>query len=157
MSQGASASDWLQAVVDSSDEFATSMLGLSGAKIIEISGTLPQSESAAYIALVGEKTAIQVGLSATPDNSQLLAKALMGMEPEEEDLETAEVADAFSEIANILAGQVKTKMADAQDPVNLGLPMFIRGDLSIPENTEVSIAKATMGDIPVTLLVLKNN
>jgi CheY-specific phosphatase CheX len=150
--------DWMEAVVSSSSELATTMLGMSGTELIATHNTLPSQGSAAYISVVGEQSAVQIGVGATPENVQILAKALMGMTPEEEDLDADEVTDAFSEITNILAGQVKTVIGKKSDiVVNLGIPMFIKGELHVPDSSEVQIAEAKIGDVPVTFLVMKNH
>lgn len=152
-----SISDWMDAVVVSSGELATTMLGMNGTELISIQNRLPDQENAAYISVVGEKSAVQIGVGASPENVQILAKALMGMEPDEEDLAPDEVSDAFSEITNILAGQVKTVIGKKSDiVVNLGIPMFIRGELHVSEASEIKVAFAKMGDVPVTFLVMKS-
>ncbi|MBN2525474.1 MAG: chemotaxis protein CheX [Deltaproteobacteria bacterium] len=157
MSNYPTISDWMDAVVVSSAELATTMLGMSGAELISIQKGLPEQENAAYISVVGEQSAVQIGVGATPENVQILVKALMGMTPEDEDLEADEVTDAFSEITNILAGQVKTVIGKKSDiVVNLGIPMFIKGELHVPESSEVQVAEAKIGDVPVTFLVMKS-
>jgi CheY-specific phosphatase CheX len=149
--------DWMDAVVSSSAELATMMLGMSGAELIATHDRMPSPGNAAYISVVGEQSAVQIGVGATPENVQVLAKALMGMTADEDDLDSDEAADAFSEITNILAGQVKTIIGKKSDiVVNLGIPMFIKGELYIPESSEVQIAEARIGDVPVTFLVMKN-
>lgn len=149
-------SDWMDAVVASSNELASTMLGMPGAQVIQIHNHLSEQENAAYISIVGEQSAVQIGLGASPANCQILVKALMGMEPDDEDLDSDEVIDAFSEITNILAGQVKTVIGKKSDiVVNLGIPMFIKGELHVPESSEIQIAEAKMGEVPVTFLVMK--
>ncbi|MBN2344226.1 MAG: chemotaxis protein CheX [Deltaproteobacteria bacterium] len=157
MSEYPSINDWMDAVVVSSDELATTMLGMSGSELIRTHNGLPKEGNAAYISVVGEQSAVQIGVGATPENCQILVKALMGMEPDEEDLEPDEMTDAFSEITNILAGQVKTVIGKRSEiKVNLGIPMFIKGELHVPESSEVQVAEAKIGDVPVTFLVMKN-
>ncbi|MBN2719349.1 MAG: chemotaxis protein CheX [Deltaproteobacteria bacterium] len=157
MSGYPSISDWLDAVVESSGELATTMLGMTGAELLSTHDRLPGQENAAYISVVGEQSAVQIGLGATPENVQLLAKALMGMDADEDDLDLDEASDAFSEITNILAGQVKTVIGKKSDMVvNLGIPMFIKGELHIPDSSEVRVADAKIGNVPVTFLVMKS-
>jgi CheY-specific phosphatase CheX len=147
--------DWMNAVLAASEELAVSMLGFESADVIQMTEQLPKEGTAAHIALVGENVAAQVGIVTSAEHCQELARALMGMEEDEEDLQEDEVADAVSEMANIMAGQVKTRMAEANNIVNLGLPIFVRGELSFKEEgTELLAAEAKLGDIPVTFLVL---
>ena len=152
-----SISDWMEAVVESSGELATTMLGMSGAELVGMHEKFPGEENAAYISVVGEQSAVQIGVGASPENVQVLAKALMGMTPDEDDLDPEEAVDAFSEITNILAGQVKTHIGKKSDMVvNLGIPIFIKGELHIPDSSEIKIADAKIGDVPVTFLVMKS-
>jgi CheY-specific phosphatase CheX len=151
-------SDWMDAVVESSSVLATTMLGLSGSEVIGTQDAIPQHGSAAYISIVGNDSAVQLGVGATPTSCQSLVKALMGMEPEDEDLDQEEVTDAFSEIINILAGQVKTIIGKKSDAsINLGIPMFVKGELHVPDSSEIQITDARIGDIPVSFLVMRSD
>ena len=132
------------------------MLGMDGAEFVEKIESIPDNEEAAYIALVGEKTALQLGIGVSPTNSMLLARALMGMEPDEPDLEEEEVADAISEVVNILGGQVKNIMSE-KATVNLGLPMFMQGKMFVKDSTDIKVAKVVLGEIPILVLVLKSD
>ena len=148
--------NWLGAMITASEELATSMLGMDDFEMLAIKDKLPDRKNAAYIALVGQSTAVQIGLGASVEGCQQLARSLMCMEPEEEDLPEDEVADAISEIANILAGQVKTIISLGDEKINLGLPMFIRGVMSVSDTTQAVSADVRLGNIPATLLVLKS-
>ncbi len=157
MSDGANIQDWLDAVIEASDELASVALGLDNTELIGIKEAPPENDGSAYIALVGEKTSIQLGILSNKEGCQLMARTLLAMEPEEEDLEESEVADAVSEIANILAGQVKTIMAQKDASVNLGIPIFVHGGIEVTEAMNIAAADMKLGSIPVTFLVLKTD
>ena len=156
MNNTTSASQWLEAVIEASKEFATTMLGMENASFIEEIDKIPENEEAAYIALVGEKTSLQLGIGISKKNSMLLARALMGIKSDEPDLEEDEVADAISEVVNILGGQVKNIMSK-QATVNLGLPMFMQGKMFIKDSIDIKIAKVKLGNILIFVLVLKSD
>ena len=158
MTENLSINDWMEAVVVSSDELSTTMLGLSGVTAEAPVSKMPESKFTSLISVIGNSDAVQIGVGGTMESCQMLVKALMGMEPEEEDLPYEEITDAFGEIANILAGQVKTEInKKAPIDTNVGMPVLIDGTLSVPEESETLSANAQFGDIPVVLLVLRNN
>jgi CheY-specific phosphatase CheX len=158
MTEHLSISDWMEAVVTSSDELSTTMLGLSGVTAEAPEPKMPDSKFTSLISVIGNTDAVQIGVGGTMESCQLLVKALMGMEPEDENLPYEEITDAFGEIANILAGQVKTEInKKAPLDTNVGMPVLIDGTLSVPEESETLSANAMFGDIPVVLLVMKSN
>jgi CheY-specific phosphatase CheX len=151
------AGEWMDAIVHSANEFAMSMLGVDGVHVVEPLQRIPSSGGSAIISLVGDNTAIELGLSLEPDACQDLARGLLGMSAEEGDLPDDEVADALSEVANIVAGQVKSYVADRVTGVNIGLPMFIRGELCPAAETQSVVMAVRLGEIPATLVVLAHN
>ena len=62
MSNGTSATEWLDAVVEASKELATTMLFMDSATLLEKMDKIPDNDEAAYIALVGEKTSLQANI-----------------------------------------------------------------------------------------------
>jgi hypothetical protein len=87
---------------------------------------LPEALCGVYIPLIGDGLALQFGVLAERNVCVQLAKALLGMS-EEEPLDSDEdVFDAVGEIANLIAGGVKVRLA-GQLNVNLGIPLALRG------------------------------
>jgi hypothetical protein len=71
----------------------------------------PAAPHGAYLALVAQGEPIQLGLLADPGGCQLLARTLLGMDPDDEELPTSDVSDAMCEIINIVAGGVKRRVS----------------------------------------------
>ncbi len=149
--------DWLDAVVSSSKDLASTALGIDDFEVISIREDPAKDVESAFIALVGEQASVQIGVASSTEGCQQLARTLLAMEPDEEDLAEDEVTDAVGEVANIIAGQVKTEMAEKSISVNLGIPIFLHGHVKVTEEMELMIADVRMGSIPVSLLVLENH
>ncbi len=155
MSDMRTAEEWLNAAVSSAEELATVALGFDGSEFVGKRDNFPLNSKSALIALVSETVSIQLGVAATEESCQHLARALLAMEPDEDDLPEDDVADAVGEVANIVAGQVKTMMGEADTPIKLGLPLFITGKFDYPEDVEIALADVRVGPVPVTLMILK--
>lgn len=157
MSEAASLDDWMSAAVTSAEELATVALGFEGATYIGKRESMPSNVKSALVALVGDNASVQLGVAATEDGCQKLARALLSMEPEEEDLPEDDVADAVGEVINIVAGQVKRIIGGPDSTMKMGLPLFVHGRFESSEEVETAIADITVGPVPITLLVLKNH
>jgi CheY-specific phosphatase CheX len=84
-------------------------------------------EYGSCISLIRPNGGWNLGLLGTNESCKSLARALLGMEPEE-DLGKEELADALGEIVNMVAGVVKRKLpAGESQELHLGLPLFIAG------------------------------
>ncbi len=110
---------------------------------------------AAYIAVLGESNSIHLGLSTTMQGCHTLARALMGMR-QKDSLPEADVVDGMSEILNILAGKVKSRMITRDPSLKLGLPIFIVGEIQMTGNLERGAADVSLGPVPCRLLVFRD-
>ncbi len=153
----ATTQDWLDTVVAASKELAETALGFDGVEVMGMRETQVPTTGSALIALVGEESSVQIGLTSDNEGCQQIARALLAMEPDEEDLEEADVADAIGEVVNILAGQVKTEMSEKGFSLNLGFPIYVHGYVKKTDGMEMKIADVRMGSIPVSFLVLQNS
>lgn len=155
MSGGAtSIQNWLEASKKSAEELANVALGFDDFEILGEDKSLPVNQEAAFVALIGDTTSVQVGIASNMEGCQALSRALLGMEPDEPDLESSEVADALSEIANILAGQVKIVMAEFDGNLKIGIPIFLSGKIEQSDKIEKLVADVKLGGIPVKLIVM---
>lgn len=150
------AQEWLEAIIPAAEELATVALGMDSCEFLGNTDPNELDTGSAYIAVVGEESSIQLGVSSSVEGCQELARALLAMDPEEEDLADEEVVDAIGEIANILAGQVKRLMAEKNSSFNLGIPIFIQGQVKPTSEMDVAIAKMRIGSIPLSLFVMKS-
>lgn len=90
----------------------------------------PQGVGGSYISLASPDNAIQVGIVSTYSGCRRIAGTLLGLESEEAaGLSDADVADGVGELANVLAGMLKTYVEDADVRLQVGLPMFLVGEV----------------------------
>ena len=147
--------EWSDARIGAARTLASTTLGVE--ITVDAAGCHDHKEPAAgsYIALVGETTSLQIGLSASPEGCQALARAFLAMEAGEPDLPDGDVADALGEMANILAGDVKRRMAGRDPALKLGLPIVVRGRVDTSERLETLTAALLVGTVRTEALVLR--
>lgn len=145
-------SSCLDALVDAASEVASTVLaGASFAALRDGPGY--GSGHGAYLSLVAPEESFQVGLLVEPAGCQVLAKALLGMEPGDEDLAPGDVSDAMCEIMNIVAGGLKRRVTDHM-PLTLGLPMFVTGHPLPNQQQEVASRAMKISDVTVSVILL---
>jgi CheY-specific phosphatase CheX len=147
--------EWLDALSEVTRDFAKGTLrferGAPGEEFEAADGSSP----AVYIAILGDRTSIHLGISTTSAGSRALVRALLGMRSTEP-IEEKEVVDGLSEILNILAGKVKSRMSPRDHSLRLGLPMYIVGQIQMTANMEKSAADVRLGPVPCQILVFRN-
>jgi chemotaxis protein CheY-P-specific phosphatase CheC len=151
---GLSGDQWLNAALASAEELATSALGFEG---IQVTGRRWRSTGhfGAYIPLITEEESLHVGVVAGKDACRSLTRSLLGMEEDEDDPTDADIADAVGEIANITAGGIQRRMADYCPSSQLGLPIFIHGDIEPTSKMETAVARVQMGTITIEIVILR--
>jgi PAS domain S-box-containing protein len=152
-SDQASEARWLTAAL-SSVQLIAKTYGLSELGGIEYLDELPIANGG-YVTLTGERVSHTLGIAAIQPQSRLLVRAVLGCSPDDPELEVRDMADAMGEIANILSGQVKTLMQDAEGDLVTGSPWFVAGQLWIPF-AKVSVARVLLGGIEAFLIVLRH-
>lgn len=145
--------DWAAAAVEATLEMTGATLGFEGVAGGPNSG--PGNLPGAYIGLMAPSEVVQVGLVAEMSGLQTLAKSMMGMAPEDEDLPSTDVADAIGEIANIFAGGIKKRMLPRLGSVSLGLPLFINGHIEPTEKLIIHAVDLQLGPVATSLLVIR--
>ena len=143
---------WLTDLEGAFQEVATSALALQGVDVTSRHEIAPALHGA-YLGLVGPVGAVQIGIASSQEGCLALARGLMGMGPEEV-LPEAEVADAVCEIINIVAGGFKTRLRERASPLQMGLPVFIRGAIQSTERIAVQVAEGVAGGIPVAMILV---
>jgi hypothetical protein len=142
----------LDALCEAARELASTALGGAAFEALDAVGAKPEGHGA-FVNLALSEEAIQVGLLLTPDGCQALAKLLLGMALDDEDLSLSDVGDAMCEIVNIVAGGLKRRLG-ALMPATLGLPLFVSGHPLPTHQQEVSGRALSIAAVPVTLLLL---
>ena len=109
----------------------------------------------AYISLMSETASVHLGLTATKEGGQTLARSLLGLHPTQP-VSDQEVGDAVSELMNIIAGKVKSRVSERDPSIQLGLPMFIQGRIQETGSMERKAAEVQVGPVSCGLLVYRN-
>jgi chemotaxis phosphatase CheX-like protein len=148
-------SDWLEALKDVIRDYAARSLRFDGPP--QQGGTpSPDPRPAAYVAILGDRCSLHLGLSSTMGGCRALVRALLGVR-QRDPITDAEVVDGMSEILNIAAGKVKSRMVVRDGSLKLGLPMFVQGPVGLGEHTERASADVMVGPVPCQLVVYRRS
>lgn len=138
--------DWRQVVESAMCELAGTALSFDDNAVEGHEARIPDGVMGAYLALVSDESSVQVGLLSTPAGCQRLAKALLMMAPEDDDLPESDVSDAVAEIVNIAAGAIKGRVL-GRAQLKLGLPLFIKGAILPSDRIDLGISRLRFGDV----------
>jgi CheY-specific phosphatase CheX len=83
-----------------------------------------------------------------------MARSLLGLHPTQ-DLNDQETGDAVSELMNIIAGKVKSRISERDRTLQLGLPMFVQGRIQETGSMERQAADLEVGPVTCHLLVYR--
>lgn len=144
---------WLEAMIESANELSTTVLCAGDVEVIGRNASSPPESGGAYVALVGEEL-LSLGLSSSEEGCGALARAFMGLEAADE-LSRADMVDALGEIANIIGGGVKRRMAETAPLMRLGLPLVVQGFVQAGGGTETRAAEVRLGSVMAYLLVIR--
>lgn len=149
------APEWLNALEIEFHQLATGMLGLTAGEVLKRHDSPPPDMEGAYLGFVSDEGAYQIGLAASRDGCQALARGLLSVEAGAPLLPAADVADAVCEIVNMLAGCVQRRLRDKHaSELRLGLPTFFHGAAQPTERLAIAVAEVRVGECPAALLVL---
>ncbi|TAK26887.1 MAG: chemotaxis protein CheX [Chloroflexota bacterium] len=87
--------------------------------------TDPGGEILAMVGIAGRLSGV-LSVHCTRGAGVTVAAGMLGMEPEEVD-EDSDVLDAMGELANIIAGNVKTELGAEGEPLSLSVPTVVTG------------------------------
>ncbi len=147
--------EWLDCFKEATDELATSSLRFDGSPAREIPGKGEQANPGTYIAILTDTSSMHLGITSTPNGVRALARGLLGLRQDQE-MSDQEAVDGVSEVMNIVAGKVKSKMAGRGGTLQLGLPMFVQTPIQMNEQMERASAEVTIGPVACQLLVFRN-
>jgi chemotaxis protein CheX len=145
-------SDWLKATVEAAAEFSSTTLG-AALEVLDADSRLPLDLTGCFVALVGEEGSLQIGLASDSTGCMTLAKALFASD---ENLPDEDVGDALGEIANIVAGGVKKRMAIGKVALVLGLPIVMEGHVRLTERQAIAQVDVALGEVATRLLIIAN-
>lgn len=147
--------EWLEALTEVIRDYAGRSLRFDGTPAATaINGNGAEAQPAAYVAILGERCSMHLGISASMDGCRALVRALLGVRQKDPIADT-EVVDGMSEILNIAAGKVKSRMVVRDGSLKLGLPIFVQGQVGMGESTERAAADVRIGPVPCRLLVYR--
>lgn len=101
------------------------------------------------LARVGDHSRVMLGVVADDLSGPALARALLGMQPDEE-IDEADIDDALGEIANMIAGGVKTQV---DQTLQIGVPAIEGNIESLNEAKSIGLALVSSDDVPFHLIV----
>ena len=145
---------WVTAARKSLEAVATTALQLPTILL----GAVPAPTAAAigaYIPVMSPGEPLQIGIVADEASCRHIARALLQMSPEDE-LSPGDAADAFGEIANMVAGLTKAAMSAWIGLVGLGLPMVIHGWIAPSESIELDCFGAELGTATLTIVIARS-
>jgi len=146
--------EWMSATRASLGELASEALGglaVGGDDGGPVSTT---RRLGAYVPLVGKDVSVHIGVSTDSPGCEALGRALLAMGADEDFESDEDVLDAVGEIANMLAGGVKKRMADRQPGLQMGLPLLVEGSPQRRDRAEIAHADLRVGDVHATIFVV---
>lgn len=146
------AAQWRDAVQGAATEIARNMLSLPGAVIGE-PGALAQTKDmiGAHIPIVGAQ-AFELSLFSTRAGCAALATAVLGMNAEE--LPPGTIPDAIGEIVNMLSGGVKRRLSGLGGDLELGLPVFVNGNVELANRQSALVLPVQFGPISAVIVII---
>lgn len=134
-------------------EVAETMLGLHAEVMDASASSRDPQETGAYVTVSYETSAVMLGLTCSLDSAEILARALMGLELDEE-FEPEDRDDVLMELANIVGGGVKDRVGQHL-ALALGVPMIITSEPRGNGITERISRNVQVGEAWVTVVVLR--
>jgi len=110
----------------------------------------------AYVPLSSSDSAVQFGIVAEFSDCEGLARILLGMGDGEPFESEGDVADAVGEIANMVAGAIKTRMNAEVPDIVLGLPLCVRGTIQA-QGVEQVVTELGLGAMRMHVVVLRSS
>ena len=142
---------WLAAFKESALDLATTSLRFDasvGTPLDCLCGEPPS----AYIAILSSRESIHLGVTTSLEGVRVLTRAMLRVRADRP-IEDAEAVDGLSEILNIVAGKVKSRMTRTDGELLLGLPIFISGRTRPGAEMEHAEADVKLGPVPCRLTV----
>ena len=152
--------DWLEALTEVIRDYAARSLRFDGTPSVSpvpqppANGNGAETPPAAYVAILGDRCSMHLGIASSMEGCRALVRALLGVRQRDPITDT-EVVDGMSEILNIAAGKVKSRMVVRDGSLKLGLPIFVQGQVGIGDSTERASADVRIGPVPCRLLVYR--
>jgi CheY-specific phosphatase CheX len=145
---------WMDAAAAAAEDVASQALGLESSTSVGESAA--PTGFGAFVALSGGDDKVQVGVMLDQAGGEALARALLGMPEDEAFASEGDLADAFGEIVNMVAGGVKTRMNEQVPGIQLGLPLCVKSLIS-PAHVIQSSRQLMIGSVRALVIVLSHS
>jgi len=156
--------EWLEGLMEATQELLGTSLRFdrsqdgkkknSAAEKAAKAAAAAEPQPGAYIAVLGEANAMHLGICSSQEGCRALARGLLGMRSDEA-LSDKDAMDGISEVMNIIAGKVKSRMADRDHSLRLGMPIFMEQEIQMRDNMERVKVDVSVGPVPCQLLVFR--
>ncbi len=145
---------WLAAFQETAVEFAAKSMRFEDDPAPLPAAAPGGTRPGAYIAILGQGESIHLGISTTAEGVRVLTRGMLRIR-DDGALTDKDAVDGLSEILNIVAGKVKSRMAPRDGVLLLGLPMFINGRIQACDGMENVGADVMLGPVPCRLEVYR--
>lgn len=149
---------WLEMMAEATKKFSVISLGLEegAVQMSKPVNTPPKGLSGAFLTMVSLDDTLQLGMASNKNGCKSISGALMGMTPRQmEALSNEDIVDAMGEVVNIIAGMVKTKMENINPRINIGLPVFLTGNIEPSHQQEAGAIEIKIGDVKTQIVVIR--
>lgn len=148
--------EWLDTLSEVAQHYASNHLRFDRSAAASDATAPGTPRPAVYVSILGARSSMHLGLTTTPEGARTLARAFLGLRGPEA-VGDHDVVDGLSEILNILAGKVKSRMSARDASLKLGLPMFVSGSVGHGEGTEKATVDVRLGPVPCQLQVFRQS
>lgn len=149
-----SVGEWQQAAVEVASSIGTDVLAFEACSAPNVVEGIGADSQGAYVPILSGDHSLHVGVASSEEGCQVLTRALLGMAPDEE-VSSDDVHDAVGEIANMVAGGVKSKVVAKGAEAQLGLPIFIHGHIAQTSVSQCMVSEVQFDGILVRVTVVK--
>jgi Chemotaxis phosphatase CheX len=146
--------EWSDAAIVSTGDVVSQLLGWDLSRVEHSPGFGDGPMCGAYVPLSSADSVLQIGLVTDRTGCEAISRALLAMEATEAFASPGDVADAFGEIANMVAGGVKSRMNDRMPSLRLGLPLFVDGRV-VQAAAEQRTTELLLGTVRTSVVVLR--
>lgn len=112
------------------------------------------STSGAFIPLLYGQDRLQLAVLSTDHGCAELARVFLGMADDDDPLPPGDIADAVAEIANVLSGVMQRSVDGNGSALELGLPIFIHGDVDT-SHMETASRRMSVGGVDTEIRLIR--
>lgn len=147
-------SEWQRAAIEVASEIGESVLAFEQCGPPERIAAIGSGRRGAYVPILSGDYSLHVGVVSDDAGCASLTRALLVMGADEA-VSLDDIHDAVGEIANMVAGGVKTKVTARGVPVQIGLPIFIHGHIESGAGTQALVSQMKFDDVDVCVTIVK--